>query len=110
VSLVLTRESLGVGIPGAELAVADSGDGISPEAQKKIFERFYRKVVPLRGDAPNTGIGLALGQWIAEQHKSVLRVESALGKGARFSMILPLASRMPELGFLEHVSPATSPN
>jgi signal transduction histidine kinase len=76
----------------AEIAITDTGDDISPEDQKKIFKRFYRAARPLRGESPNTGIGLALGQWIAEQHKSSIKVQSSSGTGSRFSMLLPATS------------------
>jgi signal transduction histidine kinase len=90
-----------------EVAVVDRGDGISSEDQKRIFERFYRAATPLRGDAPNTGIGLALGLWIAEQHKSTLRVESSPGIGSRFSISLPIAREVPGFALLEPISSTT---
>jgi signal transduction histidine kinase len=96
VTLTLRQLGLEANMRTAEIGVADTGDGISLEDQKKIFERFYRAARPLRGESPNTGIGLALGQWIAEQHESSTNVQSAPGVGSRFSMLLPVTSNRQE--------------
>lgn len=92
VTVTLRQEGLAKDRQTAEIAVADTGDGISAEDQKRIFERFYRVAVPLRGESPNTGIGLALAQWIAEQHQSSIEVQSSTGVGSRFSVRLPIGS------------------
>jgi signal transduction histidine kinase len=77
------------GVDAAEIGVTDTGIGISGEDQKRVFERFRSIARPLHGDLPGSGLGLALGQWIAERHGSTIRVESALGKGSRFYLTLP---------------------
>lgn len=69
------------------LSVHDSGIGIAPEHQLRIFERFYR--VPTNGPAsPGSGLGLSLAKWIAEWHGAQLEVESAPGLGSVFSFSL----------------------
>ncbi len=72
------------------LAVRDFGPGIAPDEQARIFERFYRakdmRLKPIRG----SGIGLALVQHIARAHGGEISVESEPGKGATFSLWLPI--------------------
>jgi signal transduction histidine kinase len=69
--------------------VKDTGIGIAPEDQEKIFEEFYRtsqaKEVAPRG----TGLGLPLVKRIVEGHGGTIEVESVLGQGSRFTFRLP---------------------
>ena len=67
--------------------VADSGRGIAPEDMPHIFERFYRakSVRSQRG----TGLGLAVAQWIANEHGGHIEVQSTAGAGAVFTAWLP---------------------
>jgi signal transduction histidine kinase len=70
--------------------VADRGAGIAPEDQELIFEKFGR----VRGAAspPGTGLGLYIARAIVEAHQGTLEVDSALGRGATFTLTLPLGS------------------
>jgi two-component system sensor histidine kinase BaeS len=74
----------------AYLEVADTGPGVPPEEQERIFERFFR------GNAGRamggTGIGLAVVKELVESHDGVILLQSSPGKGARFVVRLPLAS------------------
>jgi heavy metal sensor kinase len=72
----------------AEVSVTDTGIGISPADQRRVFERFYRVRRPLHGDFAGSGLGLALGQWIAERHATSIQLQSAIDKGSRFSLRL----------------------
>lgn len=71
-----------------EICVADTGIGIAPEDQKRIFERFCHIARPIHGDFSGSGLGLALGQSIAERHNTTIRLRSAMGKGSHFSFLL----------------------
>ena len=73
----------------AEISVSDSGIGIPAEDQKRVFERFCHIARPINGDSSGSGLGLALGQWIAERHKSGIKLQSSPGKGSKFSFLLP---------------------
>lgn len=76
-----------------ELAVADTGIGIPPEEQERIFQRFYRvdnSRTRAAGQPGGTGLGLSIAQWIAEQHEIKIRVESQLGMGTSFYLTIPL--------------------
>lgn len=76
----------------AELAVSDTGIGIEPEHQERVFERFFR-VDPARTRSfGGTGLGLAIVRQIAEAHGGVVRLASTPGKGSTFTIDLPLAA------------------
>ncbi|WP_298730011.1 HAMP domain-containing sensor histidine kinase [uncultured Subdoligranulum sp.] len=69
------------------IQVADTGPGISETEQAKIFHRFYRSAGNYREEG--VGIGLYLARQIAEKQGGYLKVESAVGKGSTFSLVLP---------------------
>ncbi|MFZ1086987.1 MAG: ATP-binding protein [Terracidiphilus sp.] len=70
------------------LSVADTGIGIAPEHHAKIFDRFYRVGTAGVALSAGSGLGLALGSWIAERHGTQLCVESKPGHGSCFSFSL----------------------
>ena len=67
------------------LDVKDTGNGIAKEEAQKVFERFFQA----KGAASGTGIGLALVKSFVELHHGEARVESELGKGSDFIVVLP---------------------
>jgi two-component system sensor histidine kinase/response regulator len=73
--------------------VEDTGIGIAPKDQAKIFEEFYRTPQAKEMEARGTGLGLPLVKRIVEGHGGTIEVESALGQGSRFSFRLPVASQ-----------------
>lgn len=81
-------------LPGyLKVEIADTGMGIAPEDQEKIFQRFYRADTSRsKGDEQpgGTGLGLSIAQWIADQHDMGISVESALGQGSKFILMMPL--------------------
>lgn len=75
------------------ISVADTGIGVPPEDLPYIFERFNRAGNnPLR-DSVSTGLGLAIVDRIIALHGSSVDVDSAPGKGTRFTFTLPISSR-----------------
>jgi signal transduction histidine kinase len=80
--------ALSIYAEGAEMSVTDTGIGIAVEDQARIFERFCRIARPIHGDCSGSGLGLALGRWIAARHNSTIELESAVGEGSRFSLRL----------------------
>ncbi len=65
-------------------SVRDTGVGIAPEHQPRVFDRFYR-VDRTRG---GSGLGLALAKWIAEKHGTTISLNSTIGKGTAFQFSL----------------------
>jgi signal transduction histidine kinase len=77
--------------PYVALTVADTGEGIPSEILPRIFEPFYSSKEPGKG----TGLGLASVFGIVKRHAGWITVESEVGKGARFEVILPALGRDP---------------
>jgi signal transduction histidine kinase len=71
--------------------IADQGIGIPRAEQAKIFEKFYRVGNGLVHDVKGSGLGLSLVKHIIEAHKGTISVESDVGKGSVFRILLPLA-------------------
>ena len=74
-----------------EIEVADTGVGISPEEQKRIFERFYQADSSARRRYEGTGIGLSIVRDILRLHGCSIRVASDPDKGSVFTFTLPFA-------------------
>jgi two-component system, sensor histidine kinase and response regulator len=74
----------------AVLAVADTGVGIPPADQERIFERFYRTAIARRQEIQGTGLGLTITRAIVAAHHGTIAVESAEGLGSTFTVRLPL--------------------
>jgi PAS domain S-box-containing protein len=73
-----------------ELCVADTGIGIAPSDQQRIFERFAQADSTTTRRFGGTGLGLALVKEFGELMGGTVAVESAVGQGARFTVRLPL--------------------
>jgi signal transduction histidine kinase len=69
--------------------VADTGFGISPDEQERLFTRFFRTETAVKQAIQGTGLGLSIAKAIVEGHGGTIGVESADGKGATFRVALP---------------------
>jgi signal transduction histidine kinase len=74
------------------IRVADTGIGIAPDDQVRLFEKFHRIKRRETADVKGTGLGLALVKSIVEKHSGRVWVESALNQGSTFFVELPIPS------------------
>ncbi|HHH81705.1 MAG TPA: ATP-binding protein, partial [Chloroflexi bacterium] len=70
------------------LQVSDTGPGIPPADQPYLFDKFFR-ASNIPNDAPGTGLGLSIVKSIVEQHNGRIWVDSRLGEGTTFTVVLP---------------------
>ena len=73
---------------GIQIQIRDTGEGIPKEQVSRIFDRFHQ--VEPSHKREGTGIGLALTKELVELHYGSISVESTLGEGSRFTVVLPL--------------------
>ncbi len=73
----------------ARLEVLDNGPGIPESALPNLFERFYRVDGARSTRGNGSGLGLAIVKWIVEQHGGTVSVESKVGEGTVFTVLLP---------------------
>jgi signal transduction histidine kinase len=83
--------------PLAQIVIGDTGVGIAPEHQERIFEAFYRAEGHTDGgNRGGAGLGLALARWIVSAHEGELTLRSAPGEGSVFTISLPERSERSE--------------
>jgi two-component system phosphate regulon sensor histidine kinase PhoR len=91
VDIALVRADAADGKQEASIAVRDYGPGIAAEHLPRLTERFYRADVGESRAQGGTGLGLALVKHILNRHRGRLAIESQLGKGATFTVRLPVS-------------------
>lgn len=91
---------------GVELSVTDDGPGIEAEHLPRLFERFYRVDSARSRDLGGTGLGLAIVKHVAVAHGGRAEVESTIGEGSRFRIILPPDARVEKM---KHGAPGVAP-
>jgi two-component system phosphate regulon sensor histidine kinase PhoR len=74
---------------GAEIEVRDNGPGIAREHLPRLTERFYRVDGSRSRETGGTGLGLAIVKHVVQRHGGELVIDSELGKGASFRLVLP---------------------
>lgn len=98
-----------------EFAVADTGEGIPPQHIPRLTERFYRVDRGRSRATGGTGLGLAIVKHILQRHQGRLKIESLVGKGSTFSVILPsdriipAAEPTPDASDAAKAPPTTAP-
>jgi signal transduction histidine kinase len=73
------------------IEVEDNGPGVRPQDRKRIFERFYRADDLLSRKTEGTGLGLAISRKIVELHGGKIELDSRVGEGSTFRVVLPAA-------------------
>lgn len=72
------------------ISVRDEGPGIAREHLPRLTERFYRVNVKRSREKGGTGLGLAICKHIANRHRGRLEIQSRLGEGSTFTVVLPV--------------------
>lgn len=90
VALTGTAEQPGLRRLGVRLSVTDRGPGIAAHHIPRLTERFYRVDTHRSREVGGTGLGLAIVKHIVNRHRGRLRIESEVGKGSRFTLVLPV--------------------
>jgi two-component system phosphate regulon sensor histidine kinase PhoR len=70
--------------------VIDQGEGIEPQHLPRLTERFYRVDGHRSREKGGTGLGLAIVKHIVQRHRGRLKIESEIGTGSTFTVILPV--------------------
>jgi signal transduction histidine kinase len=76
---------------GVAIEVEDNGPGVRPHERKRIFDRFYRADDLLSRSTEGTGLGLAIAKKIVELHGGRIELDSKVGEGSTFRVVLPPA-------------------
>ena len=84
---ILTIQSMAEG-DEVVVRVSDTGTGMRPEVQERVFESFFTTKSADKG----TGLGMSISQNIIERHKGQIQFKSELGRGTTFEIYLPVAS------------------
>jgi heavy metal sensor kinase len=79
----------------AKIVVKDTGMGIQKDHLPHIFDRFYRVPTADRGPEKGLGLGLSFVAWIVKAHRGTIEVESELGAGTKFTILLPAVTHPP---------------
>lgn len=88
-SVRVTVEDCGENV---RLRIADTGIGIPPAEQPKVFEKFYRCEDKYAREAGGTGLGLSITKALVEEHGGAISLESQPGRGTAFTITLPKGS------------------
>lgn len=75
-----------------QVKVSDTGCGIEKKHLEHLFDRFYRVTEARNKNPEGSGLGLSIAQWIVREHGGKIRVESVVGTGTDFIVILPARS------------------
>jgi signal transduction histidine kinase/CheY-like chemotaxis protein len=94
--LTLSAEEIGGSM---EIAISDTGCGMSPEVRSRIFDPFFTT----KGKA-GMGLGLAVCYGIIQRHQGTIEIESTLGEGSIFRIKLPIAEVKPSTGIPEEAA------
>jgi signal transduction histidine kinase len=87
---ITTKRESSNGQEWITVTISDTGIGISPDEQGRIFERFYRGAASKLMPVPGTGLGLAICKELVDQHKGRITLMSELNEGSEFTIWLPI--------------------
>ena len=73
-----------------EISVADRGPGIPRAEQQAIFRKFVRGRSAIDANVKGTGVGLSMARQIVQAHGGAIRLNSEIGRGSTFTIVLPV--------------------
>jgi two-component system phosphate regulon sensor histidine kinase PhoR len=79
------------------IEVSDTGIGIAPEQQERVFERFYRVDKARSREKGGTGLGLSIVKHLVQSFGGKMTLKSTIGRGSTFSVSVPLATSQANL-------------
>jgi len=91
------------GREGVKIIVEDTGPGLTPEEQARVFERFWRADASRSRDRGGSGLGLTIAKHLIEAQGGIIGVESEPGQGARFWFVLPSAENRSRKKNFSHI-------
>jgi len=91
------------GREGVKITVEDTGPGLTPEEQARVFERFWRADASRSRDRGGSGLGLTIAKHLIEAQGGIIGVESEPGQGARFWFVLPSAENRSRKKNFSHI-------
>jgi len=71
------------------IRIRDRGAGIAQEERKRIFGKFVRGTAAASGNVKGSGVGLAMVRHIVDAHRGEIQLESKIGEGSTFTVLLP---------------------
>lgn len=90
VTIIVDDAKINTVNPSIDVIVSDTGIGIGPDDQKKIFQKFYRAANAVQVEPDGTGLGLFIGRDIIAKHHGTMWFVSEPGKGTKFYITLPI--------------------
>jgi len=78
---------------GIQLVVNDTGVGMTPQQAERIFDRFYRVDKGRSREMGGSGLGLSIASWIVNAHGGTIQVQSKVGEGSTFTVLLPIQDK-----------------
>jgi two-component system sensor histidine kinase KdpD len=100
--------SAGIHGPQAEIRVADSGPGLPPGTEKRIFEKFFRGNVATADSRRGVGLGLSICQGIIHAHGGRITAQNRTAGGAEFIITLPIGQPAPPVPLGAAPAPAAT--
>lgn len=79
-------------LDGVEISIRDTGVGLSAYEKERVFERYYQGEDAVTLESKGCGLGLSIVRKLVEAHGGTISVDSEVGRGSRFSFVLPAAT------------------